>query len=320
MIEELRRLVNGYQVSRAIQVVATLGIPDLLADGPRSSDELASTTRSHPDALYRVLRAVAAVGVLREEEGRRFALAELGHGLRSDAEESLHGWATFVGREYHWNAWAHLGDSVRTGENAFRLANGVGVWEYRAERPEENEIFDRAMTSMTGIANRAILAAYDFDRFGTLVDVGGGRGTLLAALLDAYPGLHGVLFDQPHVVDGVDLGERARVVAGSFFDEVPSGGDAYLLKSILHDWEDDEAVAILRACRRAAADGATLLVVEQDLRTAAAMFTDLNMLVMPGGRERTRDEYAALLARGGFRLSGATPAGDTLSILEATPG
>ena len=255
---ELERLVNGYRISQAIYVAATLGIADLLAGGARTSDDLAAEAGADPRSLYRLLRALASVGVLREDDGRRFALTDVGDGLRSDAPEGIAGWAAFIGRPPLWQAWGDLLHSVRTGENAFMHVHGTDVWSYRAQRPEENAVFDRAMRSLTGRSNRAFVEAYDFGRFGTLVDVGGGNGTLLAGLLATYPELKGVLFDQPHVVAGADevlseacVADRCRVVGGSFFDGVPEGGDAYVLKAIIHDWEDEEAISILRSCRAA---------------------------------------------------------------------
>jgi hypothetical protein len=316
----LRRLGNGYQVSQAIHVMAELGIADLLADGPRASDELASATEADSDALYRLLRALASVGVLREDEERRFSLTPIGEGLRSDAPDSLHGWALYVGRPYYWQAWSSLEHSVRTGENAFRHLYGTDVWDYRAKHPEESAVFDGAMSALTRWSNETLLAAFDFGRFGTIVDVGGGRGTFLAALLDAYPALHGVLFDQEHVVAGVDLGERGRVVGGSFFDGVPSDGDAYVLKAIVHDWEDAEATTILRNCRK---HDATVLVIERVIGSPnedpMTKFSDLNMLVAPGGRERTVDEFRELFAGAGLQLEGVTPTATYLGVLEAKP-
>jgi O-methyltransferase/methyltransferase family protein len=327
--ETLRRLTNGYQSSQAVHVAATLGIADLLADGPRASDELASATGSHPDALYRLLRALASVGVLQEESGRTFSLTEVGDCLRRDSPESLAGWATFVGRPYYWNAWAHLLDSVRTGENAFQSVYGTTVWEYRAEHPEESAIFDGAMTALTRRVNKSLLESYDFARFATVVDVGGGHGVLLAAVLAEHPAMQGVLFDQPHVValahdllQAAGVADRCRVVGGSFFESVPEGADAYLLKAILHDWEDAEAATILQACRGAMPADGTLVVVERILAPpnegAAAKFSDLNMLVGPGGRERTIDDFEALFVIAGFQLQGETPAASGLSVITAT--
>jgi SAM-dependent methyltransferase len=323
----LRRLVNGFQVSQAIHVAAVLGIADLLSDGPRSSDDLAEAADAHPDALYRLLRALASVGVFQEEDGRRFALTPLGDGLRSDASEPMRGWAELIGRPYYFQAWASLLHAVRTGENAFRHVHGVDVWEYRVREPEEGAIFDRAMRDATRRTNRSILGAYDFGRFSTVADVGGGNGALLAALLAEHPDMRGILFDQPQVVEtagevlrAAGVADRCRIVGGSFFDSVPEGADAYLLKSVIHDWEDAEAIAILRCCRRAVADGGALLLVEWDIgppnQEWDPKFSDLNMLVAPGGRERTLDEYAELLAATGFRLHRAVPTDSGLSVIE----
>jgi hypothetical protein len=327
---ELARLVNGYRVSQAIYVAATLGIADLLADGPRTSDDLAAETGADGRSLYRLLRALASVGVFREEEGRRFALKGLGNGLRSDAPEGIAGWAAFVGRPPHWQAWGELLHSVRTGENAFRHVHGTDVWSYRAQRPEESAGFDRAMRALTNSANRALVDAYDFGRFEVVVDVGGGNGTLLAGLLAAYPELEGVLFDQPHVVAGANdvlseagVADRCRVIGGSFFDGIPEGGDAYVLKAIIHDWEDEESIAILRSCRAAVPNGGTLLVIERVIdrpnEDAATKFSDLNMLVSAGGLERTLDEFEALFAATGFRLVGATPTAAGFNVIEGRP-
>ena len=320
---ELRRLVDGYRVSQAIHVAAALRLPDLLAGGARASDELAAEAGAHPGALLRLLRALASVGVVREEEARRFALTPVGDLLRTDAPDSLAGWAAFAGSEPYWRAWGALEHSVRTGENAFRHVYGTDVWTWRSQRPEESELFDRAMTTLTAAANRALLEAHDWGRYGTVVDVAGGRGALLRGLLDAQPSLRGVLFEQPHVVEGAEPHERLTTVSGSFFDSVPAGGDAYVLKAIVHDWEDEEAAAILRVVRRAMRDDAVLLVIERVLgppnEDRDGKLSDLNMLVMPGGRERTRDEFEALLAAAGFRLLGVAETRSAWCIVEAEP-
>jgi hypothetical protein len=317
---ELRRLVNSYQLSQAIHVAAVLGISDLLAVGPRSSDDLAAATETDARALYRLLRALSAFGLFHEDDERRFSLTELGDALRSDAPESVAGWAAFVGRRNIRDAWSALEDSIRTGENAFKLAHGMSVWEYRAQNLEESEIFDRAMASSSHLVIRSLIEAYDFGRFGTIVDVGGGNGTLLLALLDEYPQLNGVLFDQPHVVEGVDPGERGSVVAGSFFESVPQGGDAYLLKWIIHDWEDEEAVAILRKVRER---GGALLLVERLVgppnEGPETKMGDVNMLVGPGGQERTLDEFNRLYEAAGYELVGQTPTASGMHVIEGAP-
>jgi O-methyltransferase domain/Dimerisation domain len=319
----LRRLTNGYQVTQAIHVAATLGIADLLREGPRGSDELARATDAHAPSLHRVLRALAAVGVLHEGDDGRFALTAIGECLRADAAEPVGGWAAFVGQPYHWRAWGALLHGVRTGESPFRSVHGTDVWDYRAAHPEEGAIFNAAMTDIMRRANTHLLAAYDFGRFATVVDVGGGRGAFLGAVLEANPAMRGILFDQPHVVAGAVVGERCEVVGGSFFEAVPDGADAYLLKAVLHDWEDDDALRILARCRAAIPAHGALLVVERDLgapnEDADAKLSDLNMLVGTGGCERTRDEFAALFAAGGFALQSTTPTAIGLSVFEAHP-
>lgn len=326
----LKRLVDGYQVTQAIHVVATLGIADLLRDGPRASDDLAAMTDTHPGALYRLLRALASVGVFAEESDRRFALTPLGDCLRSDAPEPVNGWAAFIGRPYHWSAWADLLHSVRTGENAFQHLHGMDVWEYRVAHPEENVIFNGAMTALSRRAAEAVLAAYDFGRFRRVVDIGGGRGALLAAILTRHPDTQGVLFDLPHVVANAErllrdagVADRCEVVGGDFFAAVSDGGDAYMLRAILHDWEDTEATAILLSCRRAIAAEGRLLVIEWLVSPSNegrdGKFSDLNMLVSPGGRERTREEYSTLIAAAGFRLTSVFPTAIGLAVIESVP-
>ncbi len=327
---QLRRLVTGYQVTQALHVVATLGISDALACGPRDADELAQATSTHAPTLRRLMRALEGIGIYRSDDEGRYANTELGELLRSDLSGSLLGWAAFVGRPPQWQAWAALNDSVRTGANAFQSVHGMAVWEYHRQRPEERETFDRAMTSISGMIAQGVVDSYDFSRFGTIVDVGGGAGKLLVTILARYPDAHGVLFDQPEVVAAAppmlveaDVSHRCEVVGGSFFEALPAGGDAYLLKSIIHDWPDAESIEILRRCRRAMRDDATLLLVEQLIGQGPdpvlTAFSDLNMLVGPGGQERTLDEYAALFEASGFILSGAIETGTQVFVVEATP-
>jgi hypothetical protein len=314
-------LLNGYRGSQALHVAAVLGVPDLLADGPRPSSELAEATGSHPEALYRLLRALAALGVLEEASDRAFALTEVGRLLRSDVEGSLHGWAVFIGSETHWRSWERLDHSVRTGETAFEHLYGVDVWTWRAERPDEGAVFDAAMASLTGGLERVLLEAYDFGRFQRIVDVGGNRGELLAAILAAHGDLHGVVFDLPHVVAAAGAADRLEAVGGSFFDGVPAGGDAYVLKAIIHDWDDERAATILRRCAEAMDGDGTVLVIEHDLgapnEDPIPKLGDLQMLVAPGGRERTRAEYAALFAAAGLNLSDVVPIRGGWAIYEA---
>jgi hypothetical protein len=327
---KLRQLVDGYRVSQGISVAAQLGIADLLADGPRSSDELAASTGADADALYRLLRALATVDVLHESDDRRFSLTPLGEGLRSDVEDSLQGWAAFSGSAAYWAAWGDLAHSVRAGVNAFQHVHGTDVWTYRSARPEESALFDRAMVSLSGQGARDAVAGYDFTPFGTIADIGGGIGAFLSRILVAAPDARGVLFDQTHVVagapavlDAAGVADRCAIVGGSFFDGIPGGADLYVLRSVVHDWEDEDAVRILGSVRRAVPDHGTVALVERIVvgpnEGPAAKWSDLNMLVAPGGRERTQAEFDDLFRRAGFRSTRTVAAGPTHSFVEATP-
>lgn len=315
---ELHRLVSGYQVTQAVHVAATLGLSDVLAEGPKTVAELAEATGTDSQSLNRLMRALTALGLYAGDDGK-YTNTELGDALRSDVPHPIAGWVRFVGQGSHWAAYTGLEESIRTGETAFPTVHGEPVWEYRAKHPTERKLFDGAMTSMSEQVAEAVVDAYDFSRFDTVVDIGGGRGRLLRGIVERYPTVHGVLFDQPDVVAGV---EGVEVVGGSFFDSVPSG-DALVLKSVIHDWADAESIEILRVCRRSIPGDGRVLLVEQLLdrspdpvRTA---FSDLNMLVMTGGRERTTDEYRALLAAAELDLTGIVPTAGQAFIIEATP-
>ena len=327
--QDLLQLTNGYRVSQAVYVVATLRIPDHLAKGPLSSDHLAALTGSHPKTLYRVLRALAAVGVFHEDQHKCFALTALGEGLQTDIPGSRAAWARLTARPPVWQAWGDLLETARSGESAFRRVHGSDIWQYRAANPQESSIFDLAMREGSTRVASAILRTYDFGRFQKIVDVAGGDGALLGHILAHYPSARGTLFDQPHVLTvaaevlrGSNVADRCEIVAGSFFESVPSGGDVYLLKFILHDWEDEPAAAILRTCRAAMEKGARLLVIERLLgppnEGRDGKFSDLHMLVNVAGYERSRDEFEALLACAGFSLTSVTSVTDELSILEAS--
>ena len=326
----LRRLVDGFKVSQAITVLVVTGVADLLAVGEKTADELAVAAGLHPPSLYRLLRALAAAGVLEELGERRFRMSAVGELLGSDSPGSLAGWAEYMGSPTNWRTWGNLQESVRTGKTGFELLFGSDAWTYRAAHPHEQALFDRAMISTAGSVSESILHAYDFSRFRTVVDVGGGRGAFLAAILARNPGLSGVLFDQPQVVEGAEkllqtygVNERCRVEGGSFFEAVPADGDAYLLKSVIHDWYDADALRILAVCRKCMSDGASLLVVERVLappnQGLEDKLSDLNMLVNPGGIERTVEEFGDLLAQTGFRLDRHVPTTGPQDVLEAVP-
>jgi len=319
--EQIQSLIRGYRIAAAVYVAVRLGIPDLLADGPREVDDLAQATASHAPSLRRVMRALAAVGVLEKVGPSRFALTPAGAILRADDPDSLRPSILFTLNETHWRPWSRLLHTVQTGETAFEDVHGVGLFDYLATHPEVSALFNAGMAGNSPAHARLVAASYDFSGMRLVVDVAGGRGRLLTAILERNPQLRGVLFDLPHVIEEARLlvndagvGARCEFVGGNFFEAVPSGGDAYLLRNIIHDWKDDRAVAILESCRRAMASAAHLVLVErylpEDPREAVPVHhADLEMLVNVGGQERTTEEYAALLRRGGFRLTRTIPLG-----------
>jgi hypothetical protein len=323
------QMISGFWISRAIYIAAKLGIADLLADG-KTAEEIAAATGSHAGAIYRIMRALSSVGVFTEDDERRFSSTPLGDTLRTGAPGSLRAFATVELGEEHYPAWGDLLYSVKTGEIAFDKTFGMPVWDYFAKNPENARAFDDAMTAMTLATEEAILTNYDASGISKLVDIAGGQGGLLAALLKANPEMKGILFDLPDVVDGArkrveaeGLSDRCEVVAGSFFESVPEGADAYMLKWIIHDWDDERSIAILKNIRQAIDEGGRLLLVEAVLPAGGephfGKFIDLNMMVMTGGRERTEEEYRALLEAGGFKLTRVIPTDSPMSIVEAAP-
>ncbi len=327
--EALLRMMTGYWISKAIHVAAELGIADLVRDGPKTSEELATRCGADPQALYRLLRALASVGLFAGEDGRRFGLTPLAELLRSDVPGSMRGLARMYGSE-QYEAWGGLLDSVRSGEPAFDAVFGTSYFDYLAGSPEAAGIFNEAMTGWTSQLAEAVVAAYQFDGSGAVVDVGGGHGLLLATILRAHPTSSGVLFDLPHVAASAEpllrdagVADRCSTVGGDFFESVPEGGAFYILAQILHDWDDERSRVILGNCRRAMLDDGKVLVVEQILPPAnepsLAKWLDLHMLVLLGGRERTEAEYAALLGDAGFELTRVVPTASGAGILEGVP-
>jgi hypothetical protein len=327
--DDLWRLLVGFRTSQAIHVGATLRIADFLGSGSMSAADLASATSTHPVALYRLMRALAAIQILHEDYAGHFSLTEMGAFLRTDVPGSYVPMAELIGRPYFWKAWGELLHSVRTGTTAFDHVHGRNVWEYRTGHPTEARIFDRAMAAGTEHSAEAVLDAYDFGRFTHVVDIGGGDGMFLKKILKRHLQLRGTLFDQPHVIKGSAEpmsrdDRRYQTVGGNFFNGVPEGGDAYLLKWILHDWDDTAAIDILRVCRSAMAPGARLLVVEHVIGppnvAPEGKFMDVTMMVMNGGRERTQSEFAALFAKADFRLASIIPTASQLSLIEGEIG
>jgi O-methyltransferase domain len=323
-------IARGYQRSRALTIVAELEIADLLRDGARPVEELAGATGTTVEPLYRVLRALASIGVFHEDDARRFSLTAMGELLRSDHPLTVAPMARMFGADYQWKAWGELPHAVRTGENAAVAALGTDVWEYRRGHPSAGEDFDSAMRTLSAAEVPALLAAYDFARHRVIADLGGGTGANLASILASVPGVRGILFDQPHVVAGADpvlraagVAERVEVAAGDFFQSVPTAADLYLMRRILHDWRDEEAAQILRCVRRSMSEDDRLLIVEGVVGPPndepLTKFLDLMMLVSAGGRERTEAEWAALLRHSGFRLQRATRATAQSYAIEALP-
>jgi hypothetical protein len=327
----LAAMAGGFYRTQLLYVVVRLGIADRVADGPRTAAELAEETGADADALFRVLRAVASLGVLTQDAGDRFGPTPASELLRPGTKGSLHARVTLYGEPWWWRPTGGLLETVMTGAPAFDRVNGAALFDWLAAHPEASETFDTHMTAMTDAEAVGVVGLDVWPHAGTAVDIGGGRGTLLAALLKARPGLSGVLFDLPYVAGNAGaalaaagVAERCRVVGGDFFDAVPAGAELYLLKDILHDWDDERAVAILRTVRAAIPERGRLAVIERVIppgdTPAPGKLVDVTMLLITGGRERTRNEYASLLATGGFELVTITPTAAGTDVIEARPG
>jgi hypothetical protein len=328
---QLYELTTGAWLTQAISVAARLGVADAIASGATTSAEIAQRVGADGPTLYRLLRALADHGVFAQAPGDRFALTPMGHSLRSDAPHSLRRWAIWTGARFYREAWSDLEKAVRTGEPSFARVHGSDLFGYLEEHPDDAAVFDGAMKDIAGNFLAGILAVYDFAGRSTVVDVGGGSGTLLAAILQSFPAARGVLFDVPPVVasarpvlESAGIADRCQTVAGNFFDEVPPGGDLYILSNIIHDWDDAHALRILQTCRAAMGADARLLIVElvlpDDARPSMGKLLDLEMLsVTPNGRQRTEAQYAELLARAGLRATAVVPAlpGTPASYVEA---
>lgn len=327
---EMLELLLGTWVSQAIQAAAALGIADALADGPLPAAGLAERVGADPDGVDRLMRALVSRGVFRRTRDGRYALNPLGETLRSDADPSMRAAGLFYGCRQQREHWTHLLDAVQTGKPVVAALRGKEFFDYLSDDPEFAGLFNDAMTSISQMSVQPVVAGYDFSRFSTIIDVGGGHGRLLAAILAATPTARGVLYDLPDVVAKAPklfaefgLTERVDVQGGSFFDTVPGGGDAYVMKNIIHDWADEQALTILRNIRAASKPGATLLLVEFVIPDHDSDFigkwVDLEMLVVAGGRERTAEQYRSLLARAGFRLTGVVQTAAPISVVEAVP-
>ena len=324
----LLQLITASWITHAVRAMAELGLADHLADHPSTSDELATATGTHAPTLARFLRALAALGLVAHDEAGRARLTPLGELLRADAPASLRPYALAIAGPHVERAWHALPEAVRTGEPAFPRVHGLSLWDYFVADPEEGARFDAAMTGSAAARSGVLPAAVDLSAVRTLVDVGGGQGRMLTAALEANPGLRGVLFDRPEVLPGAEVflaaagvRDRCDLFAGDFFDAVPAGGDAYVLGHIVHDWPDEQAVAILRTCHRAMVPGARIWLVEMVIQPGdnyeRAKLLDLLMLVLFGAQERTAAEYRGLLEAAGFDRFAVHPTGTPYSVVEA---
>jgi hypothetical protein len=326
----MAQMITGYWISQMVHVAAMLGLADRLADGPKTADELALATKTHAPSLYRLLRALASLGVFSEEDGGRFRLTPLAECLRSDVPGSQRAMALMMGDE-HYRCWGDLLESVRTGRTAFDRLYGKPIFEYLAERPGQAQVFDAAMTAIHGRETQAMLDAYDLSDVGVLADIGGGNGTNLIGILSHYPRMRGILFDLPHVVGRVRIKpeaagatDRCEIVGGDFFGTISVVADAYFLRHIIHDWDDERAGLILKNIRSSMPERAKLLVMEHVLppgdEPSFGKLLDLNMLLLPGGVERTAEEFRRLYEGAGFRLTRIVPTATDVSVIEGVPG
>jgi hypothetical protein len=327
---QLIQMGSAHWISKLVYVTAKLGLADHLAEGAKSAAELAGPTGTHARSLHRLMRALASLGILSGADGERFVLTALGEALKSDAPGSARATVlTFGGPMFH-AGFENIMHSLETGQTGFEKAAGMPVFEYLAQHPDEASLFSETMVGFHGAEPAAVAEAYDFSGCGTVVDVGGATGNLLGAILSRHAGPRGVLFDLPHVVADAPALLKARGVesrvsieSGSFFETVPAGGDVYLLSHVIHDWSEGQCLTILGHCRKAMKPDGRLLLVEMVLPPGDAphpgKILDMVMLVLPGGEERTEEEYRVLLEKAGFRVERVIPTASAVSLVEAVP-
>jgi O-methyltransferase domain/Dimerisation domain len=323
------QLLNGVFVAGTISCLAGLGIPDLVERGPKSAEELATELGADPRALYRLLRATASVGVLSEGPDGKFSETPLSAVLRSNANPSLRAFAMMHGREWHGLGWSQLEYCVRTGKPALDKIYGMPIFQFFEQRPEEAELFQQSMTDLSTIDGPAVAEAYSFEGIHSIVDVGGGHGLLLATILEKNPHLKGTLYDMTHVVAGAKDGplkpvmDRCTIESGNMFHSVPAGADAYIMKHIIHDWPDEVCITLLKACRKSVNAGGKLLVVDNVIQPgndfSPGKFLDIQMMIFPGGRERTEKQFRELFAAAGWKLRRVIPTAAPDSIVEGVP-
>lgn len=333
LAEQFLESIHSSWMAQAICVTAELRLADLLAAGPLSSDELAAATKTHAPSLYRLLRALTTIDICRQHDDGRFEITPTGALLQTDTPGSLRHWTIWWGK-FLWPVWGNLLYSVQTGKSARTLLTGTEGFAHLEHDPQSADIFNRAMAELTALTAQNAVPRYDFSSFQRIVDVGGGHGQLLAAILEANPKANGVLFDLPHAMEGArhhlaekGVLDRCELVSGDFFQSIPAEGDAYVLKSVLHDWNDERAGQILRNCHAAMSKTARLLLVERivpaklepSVEHQSLARTDLSMLVALAAQERSEAQFADLLKSAGFKIARIVPAGMTVSIVEAIP-
>ena len=323
------QILSGFMIAGAVSTLARLGIPDLLDSSPKSAEELAPHVGAQPGPLYRLMRATASVGVLVEGPDGRFSQTPMSATLRSTAPVSVRGWAIMQSQEWHALGWEQLEYCVRTGKQALEKIYGKRAFDFFAEKPEAAAIFNRAMTDLSRLDSPAVVQAYPFDGLGSIVDVGGGHGLLLATILQSSPELKGTLYEVATVIEGARSGplqpvmDRCTLVAGDMFTSIPPGADAYIMKHIIHDWSDDSCLKILKGCRMGVNRGGKLLVVDHVIQPGngfdSGKFLDLEMLIFPGGKERSEPQFRELFAAAGWRLNRIVPTPAGASIVEGLP-
>jgi hypothetical protein len=325
----MMQLLSGFMVAGAVSALARLGVPDLLKSGPQSAEELAPQVHAQPVPLYRLMRATASVGVLAEGPDGKFSQTPLSAVLCSNASPGLRGWAMMLSQEWHMRGWDHLEYCVRTGKQAPEDIFGKPAFEWLYSNPDAAAIFNHAMTDLSMLDSPGVAEAYSFEGIRSLVDVAGGHGLLLATILQRNPHLHGMLYEIPPVIDGAKSGplapflDRCQLIKGDMFTAVPPGADAYIMKHIIHDWPDEACIKILRGCRAGINSGGKLLVVDSVIPPGNDLdpgkFLDLEMLIFPGGHERTEQQFGDLFAAAGWKLSRVMPTPSGVSIVEGVP-
>lgn len=324
---QMMDMIFAFALSRSVSVAAQFGIADQLKNGPQSAEELAASLGLHARSVYRLMRALAGAGVFAEDAEKRFSLTPLSELLRSDSPESLRAFACFQANHLNFKAWAAMPHSIQTGERAFDHLFAQPLFPWLEQNPADGQVFHNAMTSLSLGSAQSVVAGYDFTGITKLVDLGGGHGQLLAAILKQYPAMQGVLFDAASVVAAAlpvmaanGVAERCEIVGGDFFATAPAGGDAYILKHIIHDWSDDECVTILGHCRDGMPTGGKVLIVEMVVPEpnvpGVSKFLDLQMLMFLSGCERTAAEYGTLLERAGFEMARMVPTPSPYSVIE----